>query len=326
MWTGHSVAGRGGSRSDRSRRADAHPAICYAGTGPTCKDDAPVSLAEAAPQSLATAPESMPQSVPGRLGSAASNRLKATVGMPWQRRLARAALLIEPIRRWEAEYLQLNDDELRANAARLRGRARGGENLDRLLPEAYGLVCVAAQRTLKMRPFDVQLAGGAIMHFGGLAELATGEGKTLTASLPVFLNALTGKGVHVATVNDYLAKRDAEWIGPVYTLLGLSVGILQQQMPEPDRKAQYQCDITYGMASEFGFDFLRDRMKLRGGQGGAPPFWSAWSDDPTAATVMDPRIQRDLNFAIVDEADSIFIDEARTPLIIGMPTREASEE
>lgn len=271
-------------------------------------------------------PLELPQSVSGRLGGYLSNRFKAWFGTPWDRRLARAALMVPAIRAREREYSKLNETELKQVAARLRGRARGGENLDRMLAEAFGLVCVAAQRTLKMRPFDVQLAGGAVMHYRGLSELATGEGKTLTASLPAFLNALTGKGVHVATVNDYLAKRDAEWIGPVYALLGLSVGILQQQMPEPDRKAQYMCDITYGMASEFGFDFLRDRMKLRGGQGGAPPFWAAWSDDPAAATVMDPRIQRDLNFAIVDEADSIFIDEARTPLIIGLPTREATEE
>src|SRR5439155_670422 len=129
------------------------------------------------------------------------------------------------------------EGELKAVAARLRGRARGGENLDKMLPEAFALVCAAAERALQMRPFDVQLAGGGVMHFRGLAELATGEGKTLTACLPTVLNALTGKGVHVATVNDYLAKRDAEWIGPVYSLLGLSVGVLQQNMSEPDRVA-----------------------------------------------------------------------------------------
>jgi preprotein translocase subunit SecA len=271
-------------------------------------------------------PLELPQSVAGRLGGYFGNKIKSIFGSPWDRRLARAALMLPAIRNREREYSKLTEAELKQVAARLRGRARGGENLDRMVPEAFGLVSVAAQRVLKMRPFDVQLAAGAAMHYRALVELATGEGKTLTASLPAFLNALTGKGVHVATVNDYLAKRDAEWIGPVYRFLGLSVGILQQQMPEPDRKEQYKCDITYGMASEFGFDFLRDRMKLRGGEGGAPPFWAAWSNDPTAATVMDPRIQRDLNFAIVDEADSIFIDEARTPLIIGLPTREATEE
>src|SRR5262245_30939090 len=236
----------------------------------------------------------MPQSMPGRLGSRFTNYFKAVFGTPWDRRLAKAALEIGAIRAREREYEKLNDGELKQVAARLRGRARGGTNLDKLLAEAFGLVCVAAQRTLKMRPFDVQLAAGAVMHYRALVELATGEGKTLTASLPTFLNALTGKGVHVATVNDYLAKRDAEWIGPVYALLGRRVGVLQQQMPEPERKKQYQMDITYGTASEFGFDFLRDQMKLRGGEGGAPPFWAAWADDPTAAVVLDPKIQREL--------------------------------
>ncbi|MFL5329394.1 MAG: preprotein translocase subunit SecA [Gemmataceae bacterium] len=268
----------------------------------------------------------MPQSVPGRLGNRVTNQFKAWFGSPWGRRLARAATLIPSIRAWESKYLNLTEAELKQIAARLKGRARGGENLDKMLPEAFALVCVAAQRTLKMRPFDVQLAGGAAMHFRSLVELSTGEGKTLTASLPTFLNALTGKGVHVATVNDYLAKRDSEWIGPVYAFLGLSVGVLQMNMSEPDRVAAYKSDITYGTAAEFGFDFLRDRMKLRGGEGGAPPFWAAWSADPTAAVALDPRVQRDLNFAIVDESDSIFIDEARTPLIIGMPTREATPE
>lgn len=262
--------------------------------------------------------------VKGRLGPASLNRMRAWLGSPWQRRLSRGALFIEPIRRWEAEYAKLSDDELKQVAQKLRGRARGGTQLDKILPEAFGLVCVAADRALGLRPFDVQLAAGAVMHYGGLAELATGEGKTLTASLPTFLNALPGKGVHVTTVNDYLAKRDAEWIGPIYQALGLSVGVLQMQMPEPARKLAYQSDITYGMASEFGFDFLRDRMKLRGGLGGAPPFWSAWGEGPAAP--LDPRIQRDLNFALVDEADSVFIDEARTPLIIATPSRPATPE
>jgi preprotein translocase subunit SecA len=271
-----------------------------------------------------TEAEHAPLNVTGRLGSDPANRVRALVGSPWQRRLSRAALLVPAVRRWERQFEKLSDEEIKQTAARLRGRARGGTSLDKLLTEAFGLVCVAANRTLGLRPFDVQLAAGAVMHFVGLAELATGEGKTLTASLPAVLNALPGKGVHVATVNDYLAKRDAEWIGPIYQALGLSIGVLQMQMPEHQRKLAYQADITYGMASEFGFDFLRDRMKLRGGGGGAPPFWSAWGDGPTAP--MDPRVQRDLNFAFVDEADSIFIDEARTPLIIASPTRPATPE
>ncbi len=271
-----------------------------------------------------TEAEHGPKNVTGRLGIRPINRFRALFGSPWQRRLSRAALLVPAVRRREKEFDKLSDDEIKQYAARLRGRARGGTSLEKLLPEAFGLVCVASKRTLGLRPFDVQIAAGGVMHFIGLAELATGEGKTLTAALPAVLNALTGKGVHVTTVNDYLAKRDAEWIGPIYQALGLSIGVLQMQQPDMQRKVAYLADITYGMASEFGFDFLRDRMKLRGGQGGAPPFWTAWGEGPAAP--MDPRIQRDLNFAFVDEADSVFIDEARTPLIIAAPTRPATPE
>jgi preprotein translocase subunit SecA len=161
------------------------------------------------------------------------------------------------------------------------------------------------------------------MHYGGLVELATGEGKTLCAVAPTFLNALSGKGVHMTTVNDYLAGRDSEEMGPVHRLLGMTVGCLQQKMQDGERQAQYKCDITYGTASEFGFDFLRDRMKLRGGQATNAPFWSPWMGGPAKA---DPRVQRGLHYAIVDEADSIFIDEGRTPLIIANPTRPATED
>jgi preprotein translocase subunit SecA len=177
-----------------------------------------------------------------------------------------------------------------------------------------------------LRPFDVQLAGGIILHRGAIAELATGEGKTLVASLPVFLNALIGKGVHVTTVNDYLAARDAEWMGPIYTTLGLTVGILQMQMPEATRAQAYRCDITYGTASEFGFDFLRDRLKVSGNRGQAAPFWAPWTTNHNYHVPLDPNVQREHNFAIVDEADNIFIDEARTPLIISAPTRPATAE
>jgi preprotein translocase subunit SecA len=252
-------------------------------------------------------------------------RLKAVLGGPAQRRLARAILYVPAIRSWEEQYSRMTDPELKQVSARLRGRARGGEALDRLLPEAFGLVCVAAQRAVKMRPFDVQLAAGIILHQGAIAELATGEGKTLTASLPAFLNALTCRGVHVATVNDYLARRDAEWMGPIYEFLGLTVGILQQKMEDSARTAAYRCDITYGTASEFGFDFLRDRLKIYGAGEQALPFWSAWQGDGRTAR-QDPRVQREHNFAIVDEADSIFIDEARTPLIIGGPSRPATDD
>ena len=246
--------------------------------------------------------------------------------MPSRRRLAQGALRIDWIRHWEKEFGRLNDVELRQQALRLRGRARGGESSERLLPEAFGLVCVAASRTIKLRPFDVQLAGGVIMHHGALAELATGEGKTLVACMPAFLNALTGKGVHVTTVNDYLAGRDAEWMGPIYSSLGLTVGVLQMQMPEAERARAYRSDITYGTASEFGFDFLRDRLKIAGQKGQAVPFWAPWTNRGHYAQPLDPKVQRDHHFAIVDEADNIFIDEARTPLIISAPTRPATAE
>ena len=219
-------------------------------------------------ETAAAEPVEQPEPLPrpdaprGRLGPWLKNAAVALAGLPWQRRLARGALMVPRIRRWERKLDKLSDAELKAAGLRLRGRARGGESLDRLLPEAFGLVCVQTKRVLGIRPFDVQLAGGVVMHQGALAELATGEGKTLTASLPAFLNALEGKGVHVATVNDYLARRDAEWMKPIYEGLGLTVGVLQMQMGEQDRKRAYQSDITYATASEFGFDFLRDRLKL----------------------------------------------------------------
>ena len=263
--------------------------------------------------------------VPGRLGPWPVNQVVSVVGLPWKRRLSRAALLIPRIRAWERRFLDITDAQMLEISHDLRGKARGKFNLDRLLPQAFGLVSVAIQRSLGIRPFDVQLAAGAVMHFGGLVELATGEGKTVTASAPTFLNALVGKGVHVTTVNDYLAKRDAEWIGPVYDKLGLSVGVLQQKMDDAVRVAAYKADVTYGTASEFGFDFLRDRLKLRGGQAQTAPFWAPWMPGAGPAK-LDPRVQRTLHYAIVDEADSIFIDEAKTPLIIANPTRAADPE
>jgi preprotein translocase subunit SecA len=266
------------------------------------------------------------ENVPGRLGTAPVNRVFAATGMPWQRRLSRAALMVPSIRHWERHYLKHNDDDIKAASMALRGKARGKFPLDKLLPEAFGLCSVAIQRVLNIRPFDVQLAAGVVMHYGGLVELATGEGKTVSASSPAFLNALVGKGCHVTTVNDYLAKRDAEWIGPVYEKLGLVVGVLQQKMDDAARVAAYKADITYGTASEFGFDFLRDRLKLRGGQAAAAPFWAPFMPGANGPAKLDPRVQRELHYAIVDEADSIFIDEAKTPLIIANPTRPAEPE
>jgi preprotein translocase subunit SecA len=282
-----------------------------------------MSTAEPLPFAEEVEPVRRIENVPGRLGTWPVNAAVAQVGPPWKRRLSRAALFIPQVRHHEKQLLGLSDEELTKKSMELRGKARGKWSLDKLLPEAFGLVSVAIQRVLGIRPFDVQLAAGAVMHFGGLAELATGEGKTVSASAPAFLNALSGKGVHVTTVNDYLAKRDAEWIGPVYKKLGLSVGVLQQKMEEPERLAAYKADITYGTASEFGFDFLRDRLKVRGGQAQTAPFWSAWMG---GGGRMDPRVQRALHYAIVDEADSIFVDEAKTPLIIANPTRAAEPE
>ena len=264
--------------------------------------------------------------VPGRLGTLAAQSTTSLVGLPWQRRLAKAGLLIPRIRHFEKQFLTLNQADLKAASTALRGKCRGVTSLDPFIPEAFALACTAIRRVLGYQPFDVQLAAGAVMHFGGLVELATGEGKTLCAIAPAFLNALPGKGVHVTTVNDYLARRDAEEMKPIYELLGLSIGCLQQKMEESARQTAYRCDITYGTGSEFGFDFLRDRMKLRSGAASATPFWSSWTGGAANA---DPRVQRPtlpLNYAIVDEADSIFIDEGRTPLVIANPTRPATEE
>ena len=261
--------------------------------------------------------------VPGRLGSDLYNRVSSVAGSPWYRPIARAAVIIPKIRYYEKLYSKLADEDLRKTSLKLRGRARGGEKLDKMIPEAFGLVCAAIRRLKGFQVFDVQLAAGVVMHYGGLVELATGEGKTLSACAPAFLNALPGKGVHVTTVNDYLAGRDAESMGPVYKLLGLSVGVIFQKMEDGPRAEAYKADITYGTASEFGFDFLRDRLKMRGGQASQAPFWAPWFGGGGKA---DPRVQRELNYAIVDEADSIFVDEARTPLIIANPTRPATPE
>ena len=203
----------------------------------------------------------------------------------------------------EAEFAALSDDDLRGKTAAFRARLEKGETLDSLLPEAFATVREGAKRTLGQRHFDVQLKGGMVLHSGKIAEMKTGEGKTLVATLAVYLNALTGKGVHVVTVNDYLAKRDAEWMGRVYKFLGLTVGIIVHDLSDEQRKAAYAADVTYGTNNEFGFDYLRDNMKYR----------------------LDAMVQRPFNFAIVDEVDSILIDEARTPLIISGPAEDSSE-
>ncbi len=202
--------------------------------------------------------------------------------------------IVDQINALEPEVKKLSDDDMRARIAALREQAEGGQDLDSLLPETYALVREAGVRVLGQRAFDVQLIGGIVLHQGRIAEMRTGEGKTLTATLPAVLNALTGRGVHVVTVNDYLAKFQSEWMGKVYRFLGLSVGLIVHDMEAPERKVAYAADITYGTNNEFGFDYLRDNM----------------------VTYKERMVQRALNFAIVDEVDSILIDEARTPLII----------
>src|SRR3954468_12131960 len=208
----------------------------------------------------------------------------------------------EAINRFEPEMELLDDGELRTEADALRERARNGEPLDDLLPEAFALVREAARRTIGQRHFDVQLIGGMVLHSGAIAEMKTGEGKTLTATLPVFLNTLAGNAVHLVTVNDYLARRDAEWMRPIYEALGVTVSAIQEGDDPPARREKYACDVTYGTNSEFGFDYLRDNM----------------------AGSLDECVQRGYDFAIVDEVDNILIDEARTPLIIsGRPEQAA---
>jgi preprotein translocase subunit SecA len=203
----------------------------------------------------------------------------------------------------EAALQVLSDEALRDKTAQFRARLVGGEKIDQLLPEAFAVVREAAQRTLKMRHFDVQLVGGMALHQGKIAEMRTGEGKTLMSTLPAYLNALPGEGVHVVTVNEYLAQRDADWMGPVYQFLGLSVGVIKNAQDSAEKRAAYACDITYGTNNEFGFDYLRDNLAYR----------------------LEDRVQRSLSYAIVDEVDSILIDEARTPLIISGPAEESTE-
>src|SRR3569623_2752026 len=198
---------------------------------------------------------------------------------------------------------KLDDEALKARTAWLRGRVEKGETLDDILPDAFATVREAAKRALGQRHFDVQIKGGVVLHQGKIAERKTGEGKTLVATLPVYLNAIEGKGVHVVTVNDYLAKRDSEWMGRIHRFLGLTVGVIVPGLNEEERREAYGSDVTYGTNNEFGFDYLRDNLKHERAQ----------------------MVQRPFNFAIVDEVDSILVDEARTPLIISGPTEDKSE-
>ncbi len=230
--------------------------------------------------------------------------LKKIFGTRNERLIRKMLPLVERINALEPDFDKLSDDELKAKTPEFKGRIAKGEKLDDLLPEAFAAVRAAAKRTLGLRLFGVQLMGGIALHSSSISEMVTGEGKTLTAVAPAYLNALTGRGVHIVTVNDYLARRDAQWNAPVYGALGLTVGCIQANMHSEERIVQYAADITYGMNSEFGFDYLRDNMKSR----------------------VDFQAQRDRHFAIIDEVDSILIDEARTPLIISGPAEQSSEK
>ena len=229
--------------------------------------------------------------------------LQKIVGTKNERELKRLKPIVERINALEPYMQKLSDAELQRKTVEFKERLEKGESLDSLLPEAFAVVRETARRVLGMRHFDVQLMGGIVLHQGKIAEMKTGEGKTLVATLPAYLNALTGKGVHIVTVNDYLAKRDAEWMGPIYRFLGLTVGYITTGMDNQERKKAYLCDITYGTSSEFGFDYLRDNMKYS----------------------LEDMVQRGHYYAIIDEVDSILIDEARTPLIISGPSEESTD-
>ncbi|WP_223669473.1 preprotein translocase subunit SecA [Kangiella shandongensis] len=220
-----------------------------------------------------------------------------------QRTIKRMSKLVDSINQLEANFESLSDDEIKGKTAEFKQRLESGESLDDLLPEAFAVVREASKRTLGMRHFDVQLIGGITLHQGKIAEMRTGEGKTLVATLPVYLNALAGEGVHVITVNDYLAQRDAEWMAPVYDFLGMSVGVILSGQSHEQKQDAYAADITYGTNNEYGFDYLRDNMAFE----------------------KEQRVQRELNFAVIDEVDSILIDEARTPLIISGQAEDSSE-
>jgi len=249
------------------------------------------------------------------------SRILAAFGRWRGQPLLRWRVLLEAIAAREPELQRVEDQQLRKRSLAVRYRAQSGEPLARLLPEAYALVREAARRTIAMRHFDVQLLGGIAMFHRSIVEMLTGEGKTLTATLPMYLVALEGKGCHLATVNDYLARRDAQWMGPVYEALGLSVGVVQTEMSRPQRRRAYACDVTYGTAKEFGFDFLRDRLLLRRIREGRLDLVGGMLGQSGGAADEKP-VQREPHFALVDEADSILIDEARTPLIISAAATE----
>ena len=230
--------------------------------------------------------------------------LKKLVGSKNDRELKRLSLFLEEISALEPVMIAASDEELKAKTPYFREKLHQGAGIDDILVEAFAVAREAARRTLRMRPFDVQILGGLILHEGKIAEMKTGEGKTLAAAMPLYLNALAGKGAHLVTVNDYLARRDAAWMGPIYSFLGMNVGVIVHGMDDDERRAAYHADITYGTNNEFGFDYLRDNMKF----------------------ALEDYVQRDFFYAIVDEVDSILIDEARTPLIISGPSDESTDK
>src|SRR5918999_905193 len=229
--------------------------------------------------------------------------LAKVIGTQNEREIKRLRPAVAEIGALEPQIQALTDEQLRAKSDEFRKRVADGESLDDLLVEAFAVVREAGRRVLNMRHFDVQLMGGMVLHSGKIAEMKTGEGKTLVATLPTYLNALEGKGVHVVTVNDYLARRDSEWMGRLYRFLGMTVGVIQHDLNDAERQVAYAADLTYGTNNEFGFDYLRDNMKFD----------------------LAHYVQRGHNFAIVDEVDSILIDEARTPLIISGPAEESTD-
>ncbi|OPY82466.1 MAG: preprotein translocase subunit SecA [Smithella sp. PtaU1.Bin162] len=230
--------------------------------------------------------------------------LKKIVGTKNDRELKRLSILLNEVNSFESTMISLSDAELAAKTNYFREKLKSGFSPDDILTEAFAVAREAARRTLLMRPFDVQVIGGIVLHEGKIAEMKTGEGKTLAATMPLYLNALEGKGCHVVTVNDYLAKRDAGWMGPIYNFLGLRVGVIIHGLDDEERREAYNADITYGTNNEFGFDYLRDNMKFS----------------------LEEYTQREFNYAIVDEVDSILIDEARTPLIISGPSEESTDK
>lgn len=232
-----------------------------------------------------------------------STLIKKMFGSRNERTLRRMEKSVMAINAFEPKMQALSNEELAGKTQEFKERFNNGESLDELLAEAFATVREVSLRTLGLRHFDVQLIGGMVLHEGNIAEMRTGEGKTLVATLPAYLNAISGRGVHIVTVNDYLAKRDSQWMKPIYEFLGLTVGVIYPDMSHKEKQEAYQADIVYGTNNEYGFDYLRDNM----------------------AFSLTDKVQRELNFAIVDEVDSILIDEARTPLIISGAAEDSSE-